>query len=70
MVSCIDHGQIVNDRMTSKNYEVPANSGNNIQSFISKFMKKEEDPLKYKWIDSVNWPNNGPCSRAVASENT
>lgn len=54
--SCVKHcfGQ---DERLSLSWQVPENSGNNIDLIVKEFMKKE-GKIKIELLDKVDWPKN------------
>ena len=53
----------------SRFWEVPENSGNNVNLIVKEFLEKEGNKPMY-FVDGVNWPGNKNCAYPIKNSST
>ncbi len=63
-ISCVAHF-FTNGKWDNTDYSVPMNSNNTAEVVITKWLASKNVNDTFKYLDTVDWPDNKPCSHQV-----
>lgn len=67
-IACVAHF-FTNGKWDNTDFSVPMNSNNTAQAVVEKWMNSKSSTETFKYLDTVAWPDNKPCSRQAKTIN-
>ena len=63
-IACVAHF-LTNGKWDNTDFTVPMGSNNTAESVVQKWLSSKSSTETFKFIDTVAWPDNSPCSHKV-----
>lgn len=67
-ISCVAHF-FTNGKWDNTDFSIPMNSNNTAQVIIEKWINSKSSTETFRYLDTVEWPENKPCSRQAKTIN-